>query len=92
MKITCSKGNFKIIQTKMNQDELLVLGSWSDIVRHFGSIRVFLINREESTFGIYVCKQECAEFMSKLIQDLDSNNWEDFTMDFAIRNLKNLSA
>ena len=92
MKITCSKRNFKIVQTKINQDELLVLGTWSDIVRHFGSTRVFLINREESTFGIYVCKQECAEFMSKLIQDMDSNNWEDLTMDFAIRNLQNLSA
>tara|TARA_R110002126_G_scaffold120755_4_gene261968 strand:+ start:155 stop:433 length:279 start_codon:yes stop_codon:yes gene_type:complete len=92
MKINCSKGNFKIIQTKANQDELLVLGSWLDLVRCFGSTRVFLINQKESTFGIYVCKQECADFMSKLIQDMDSNNWEDFTMDFAIRNLQNLSA
>jgi hypothetical protein len=92
MKITCSKGNFKIIQMKANQDELLVLGSWSDLVRCFGSIRVFLINREESTFGIYVCKQECADFMSKLIQDMDCSNWEDFTMDFANGNLQNLSA
>jgi hypothetical protein len=92
MKITSSKGNFKIIQTKKNQDELLILGTWMDIVRHFGSTRAFLINREESSFGIYVCKQECAEFMSKLIQDLDSNDWEDFSMDYQARNFQNLSA
>jgi hypothetical protein len=92
MKIASSKGNFKIIQTKINQDELLVLGSWSDIVRHFGSTRAFLINREQSSFGIYVCKQECAEFMSKLIQDLDTNDWEDLTLDYTAKNIRNLSA
>lgn len=92
MKVISSKGNFKIIQTKKNQDELLILGTWMDIVRHFGSTRAFLINLEESSFGIYVCKQECAEFMSKLIQDLDSNDWEDFSMDYTVRNKKNLSA
>lgn len=92
MKITCSKGNFKIIQTRVNQDELLVLGTWSDIVRHFGSTRAFLINRKESSFGVYVCKQECSEFMSKLIQDIDSNDWEEFTIDQRVRNSPNLSA
>jgi len=92
MKITSSKGNFKIIQTKKNHDELLILGSWSDIVRHFGSSRAFLINRKESSFGIYVCKQECAEFMSKLIQDMDSNDWEDLTLDYSVRNITNLTA
>jgi hypothetical protein len=92
MKITSSKGNFTIIQTKKNHDELLVLGSWMDIVRQFGSSRAFLINQKESSFGIYVCKQECAEFMSKLIQDMDCNDWQDFTVDFEVRKSQNLSA
>jgi hypothetical protein len=92
MKINCSKGNFKVIQTKKNHDELLILGSWSDIVKYFGSSRAFLINRKDSSFGIYICKQECADFMSKLIQDMDSNDWEDLTMDYTVNYYQNLTA
>ncbi len=92
MKIRCSKGNFKIIQTKINQDELLVLGFWSDIVKYFGSTRLFLVNQKESSFGIYVCKQECAELMSELIQTMGSKDLKDFTIDFAVRNSHNLPA
>jgi hypothetical protein len=65
------------------------LGFWSDIVKYFGSTRLFLVNQKESSFGIYVCKQEYAELMSELIQTMDL---KDFTMDFAVRNSHNLPA
>lgn len=81
MKITSIKGSFKVIQTIKNRDELLVLGSWIDLVRIFDSRRVFLVNKQESVFGIFLCKQECAEFMAKIIQEIDYNEWEDFTLD-----------
>ncbi len=81
MKITSFQGNFKVIQTIKNRDELLVLGSWKDLVRIFDSNRTFLINKKESLFGIYLCKQECSEFINKLIQDIDYHEWEDFNVE-----------
>ncbi|WPR74616.1 hypothetical protein [Algoriphagus sp. NG3] len=81
MKISSSKGRFKVIQTIKNRDELLILGSWSDLVRIFDSNRTFLVNKQESIFGIFLCKQECAEFMTKIIQEIDYHEWEDFTFD-----------
>lgn len=86
MKISSTKGNFKIIQTLKNRDELLILGSWNDLVGLFDSGRTFLINRADSLFGIYICKQECAEFMTKIIQDIDYHEWEDFRMEKPIMN------
>lgn len=81
MKISSLQGDFKIIQTIKNRDELLVLGSWKDLVRIFDSGRTFLVNKSESLFGIYLCKQECAEFMNKIIQDIDYHEWEDFNIE-----------
>ncbi len=92
MKIASSNGNFKIIQTIKNRDELLILGTWTNLVKHFGSARTFLVNQKESLFGIYVCKQECSEFMTKLIQDIDYHEWEDLKMDFKKNTYKHLSA
>lgn len=81
MKISTSNGDFKIIQTVKNQDELLILGSWSDIVKNFESTRAFLVNKSEGLFGIYVCKQECNDFLSNLLFSIDYNEWEDFKME-----------
>lgn len=92
MKINCSKGNFKIIQIRKNQDELLILGTWSDLVKCFDSSRVFSIDRNEPSFGIYVCKQECAEFMSKLIRDMDINDREELINNYPVRKSTNLTA
>ena len=92
MKISSSKGNFNITQTKKNRDELLVLGDWSDITRHFGGNRTFLVNRKDAVFGVYMCKQECAEFMSKLIQEIGFNDLEYFNADYKDRTLKKLSS
>lgn len=78
MKISSLQGDFKIIQTTKNRDELLVLGSRKDLVRIFDSSRTFLVTRNESLFGIYLCKQECAEFMNRIIQEIDCLKWEDF--------------
>lgn len=78
MKITSPKGNFKIIQTIKNRDELLILGSWNDIVKQFESERTFLVNKSEGLFGIYLCKKECNEFISQLMMSIDYNEWEDF--------------
>jgi L-rhamnose mutarotase len=83
MKITSSQGNYKVIQTIKNRDELLVLGSWTNLVKQFGSERTFLLDQENSVFGIYICKQECSNFMSKLIQDIVCQEWEDLKLDFA---------
>ncbi|PZX46364.1 hypothetical protein [Algoriphagus chordae] len=81
MKISSPIGDFKIIQTIKNRDELLILGSWQNLVKAFDSSRTFLVNRNDSLFGIYVCKQECAEFMNKIIQDIDYHEWEDFKIE-----------
>ncbi|WP_373400458.1 hypothetical protein V8V91_13020 [Algoriphagus halophilus] len=80
MKISTSKGNFKIIQTVKNQDELLILGSWNDLVNNFESSRVFLVNKPDSLFGIYVCKQECTDFLGELLLSINYNEWEDFKL------------
>lgn len=77
MKISSLQGDFKVIQTIKNRDELLVLGYWKDLVSKFESSRTFLVNRNESLFGIYLCKQECAEFLNRIIQDIDYHEWED---------------
>jgi hypothetical protein len=84
MKISSLQGNFKVIQTIKNRDELLVLGSWKDLVRIFDSSRTFLVNKNESLFGIYLCKKECAEFMNKIIQDIEYHEWEDFKVEKSI--------
>ncbi|MEP1257836.1 hypothetical protein [Algoriphagus sp.] len=81
MKISSLQGDFKVIQTIKNRDEVLVLGSWKDLVRMFDSSRTFLVNKSEALFGIYLCKQECAEFMNKIIQDIDYHEWEDFKIE-----------
>ncbi|MBN3581130.1 hypothetical protein JYB64_01950 [Algoriphagus aestuarii] len=81
MKITSSKGNFKIIQTIKNRDELLILGTWPDISKLFDSSRTFLVNKAEGLFGIYICKQECQDFISHLMLEIDYNEWEDFRME-----------
>lgn len=95
MKIISAHGNFKIIQTIKNRDELLVLSSWANLIKQFGSERPFMVNQKESVFGIYICKQECSVFMSKLIQDIDYYEWEewgDLKMDFTENRPKNLTA
>ncbi|MEN2281746.1 hypothetical protein AAGF08_06365 [Algoriphagus sp. SE2] len=81
MKITSPKGNFKIIQTIKNRDELLILGSWTDIVGQFESDRTFLVNKAEGLFGIYLSKQECNEFINQLMMAIDYNEWEDFRLE-----------
>jgi hypothetical protein len=81
MKISSLSGSFKIIQTVKDQDELLVLGSWSDLVKVFDSKRTFCINSKDGVFGIYLCKQECADLMLYLIQHIDYHEWEDFTLE-----------
>mgnify|MGYP006205758671 CR=1 FL=1 len=81
MKISSLNGSFKIIQTVKNQDELLVLGSWSDLVKIFDSKRTFCVNRKDGLFGIYLCKQECADLMVYLVQHIDYHEWEDFALE-----------
>ena len=76
MKISSLQGDFKVIQTIKNRDELLVLGYWKDLVSKFESSRAFLVNRNESLFGIYLCKQECVEFLNRIIQDIDYHEWD----------------
>ena len=83
MKISSLNGSFKIIQTIKNQDELLVLGTWADLVKIFDSKRAFCIDKKEGLFGIYLCKQECLELMTYLIQNIDYHEWEDFKLESA---------
>lgn len=81
MKIASLHGNFKIIQTIKNRDELLILGNWNELVKIFDSKRAFLVDKSTSLFGVYICKQECADFMCRIIQDIDYNEWEDFKIE-----------
>ncbi|SFO19268.1 hypothetical protein SAMN04488519_104235 [Algoriphagus ornithinivorans] len=81
MKISSAVGEFKILQTVKNRDELLVLGSWNDLVRLFDSSRTFLVNRTENLFGLYLCKQECADFLTKILQQIDNQDSEDFRIE-----------
>lgn len=81
MKISSLNGTFKIIQTVKNQDELLVLGAWADLVKIFDSKRTFCVDRKEGLFGIYLCKQECADLMVHLVQTIDYHEWEDFALE-----------
>lgn len=81
MKISTTLGNFKIIQTTKDRDELLMLGSWSDLVNFFDSSRAFLVNRDKQLFGVYLCKQECVELVAKAIQQIDFREWDRVSLD-----------
>lgn len=81
MKISTTIGDFKIIQTAKNRDELLILGSWSDLVSSFDSARAFMVNKDTQLFGVYLCKQECVEFITKAIQQIDFKDWDRFSLD-----------
>ncbi|UZD21969.1 hypothetical protein PBT90_00665 [Algoriphagus halophytocola] len=81
MKISSQTGNFKIIQTIKNRDELLVLGSWRDLIKVFASQRIFLVNKKESLFGLYLCKQECADFVYQIIQEINYCEWDAINLD-----------
>ncbi|WP_026956396.1 hypothetical protein [Algoriphagus vanfongensis] len=81
MKISSTFGNFRIIQTIQNKDQLLVIGTWADLVKLFDSGRTFLVNKPEQLFGVYLCKQECAEFLVKLLQDIDYKEFEKLKME-----------
>lgn len=81
MKISSNFGDFKIIQTIQNKDQLLVIGTWADLVKFFDSARTFLVNKPKRLFGLYICKQECAEFLVKLLQNLDHKEYEKLNME-----------
>lgn len=76
MEITCTYGSFKIVQKTENKDELLILSKWKSLSKVFGSNRIFMINKEDSIFGVYVCKQECAETLIELIKSIDYRDWD----------------
>lgn len=76
MEIKCSFGSFKIVQTMKNKDELLILSNWKSLCSIFGSNRIFLINKNEEVFGIYICKQECAEKLINLIKTIEYSDWD----------------
>ncbi len=73
MRLLSEKGDFTIVQTVKNKDELLISGSWHDLVKVFDSRRTFLIDKDNSNelYGVLSCKQECSEFLNKLIQEID---------------------
>ncbi len=81
MNITTSRGSYQIIQTVKNQDELLILANWMDLARLFDSKRIFLVNKKESLFGIYLCKQECAQKLFELIKNIDYKDWDHLNLD-----------
>ncbi|AFL84141.1 hypothetical protein Belba_1529 [Belliella baltica DSM 15883] len=84
MEITCTFGSFKIMQTMENKDELLIVSKWKSLSKVFGSSRIFMINKKESVFGVYVCKQECAETLIELIKSIDYRDWEHFKINSEI--------
>ncbi|UJP65628.1 hypothetical protein [Mongoliitalea daihaiensis] len=78
MQITTTYGTFKIIQLVSDKDELLMVSKWDSLVRIFESKRVFRLNQDDTSFGVYLCKQECAEILNHLIKTLDYKEWENF--------------
>ncbi|MCH7413283.1 hypothetical protein MM213_07305 [Belliella sp. R4-6] len=78
MEITCAFGTFKVVQTVKNKDELLIISKWKSLCSVFGSNRIFLINKKEEIFGIYICKQECAEKLINLIKSIEYKDWDQF--------------
>jgi len=76
MQITTSFGTFKIIQLVSDKDELLIVSKWDSLVHLFESKRVFRLNQEDPSFGVYLCKQECAEILNHLIKTLDYRDWD----------------
>ncbi|MHA7129704.1 hypothetical protein [Algoriphagus namhaensis] len=91
MKISTAIGKFKIIQTAQDRDELLMMGSWNDLVRSFDSSRTFLVDREKKLFGVFVCKQECLEFLSKALKQLDNQSWDQLQLDTGMETKKYLA-
>lgn len=91
MKISSALGDFKIIQTASNKDELLILGSWNDLVMSFDSTRAFMVCRDTKLFGVYLCKQECVEFMTKAIQQIDTQCWDGMNKSAALEHSKYLA-
>ncbi len=81
MNITTSRVSYQIIQTVKNEDELLILSNWTGLAQLFDSKRIFLVNKNESIFGIYVCKQECAQKLFELIKNIDYKDWDHLNLD-----------
>lgn len=81
MDITCTYGAYKIIQTIKNRDELLILSEWGSLNRLFESSRIFLINKKKALFGVYLCKQECAQKIIDLMENIDYQDWDQLKPD-----------
>lgn len=71
MNVNTTFGDFRIIQSMSKNDELLILSRWDSLVSLFDSSRVFLVNKRKNVFGVYLCKQECSELLSKMLKNVD---------------------
>ena len=71
MKISCTFGVFKIIQSISKSDELLMISDWESLVRIFDSKRVFMVSIEHRVFGVYLGRQECSEIFNKLLKNIE---------------------
>ena len=76
MNIHCTFGMFKIIQSVSNEDELLVLSQWESLKKLFEASRIFLVNNNDSVFGVYLAKKECLEAVNEMIKNIDYRDWD----------------
>lgn len=81
MNIQCSFGKFKIIQSVSDKDELLVLSKWESLKRLFEGSRIFLIDKRDSVFGVYLKKRECLEAINEMLKNMDYKEWDHLQVD-----------
>ncbi len=76
MNIECTFGNFKIIQTVADDEELLILSKWDSLKKFFASSRIFLVNQKDAVFGVYLNRKECLETISELLKNINYKDWD----------------
>lgn len=81
MVIQCTFGKFKIIQTVSKKDQMLILSSWESLKNLFDIGRVFLVNKRDAVFGVYLGRNECLEKIHEMLKNVDYKDWDYLHMD-----------
>ena len=81
MNIQCGFGKFKIIQSVSDKDELLVLSKWESLKHLFEASRIFMIDKRDAVFGVYLKKRECLEAINQMLKNIDYKDWDHLQVD-----------
>ncbi|AGA79956.1 hypothetical protein Echvi_3744 [Echinicola vietnamensis DSM 17526] len=77
MLITSTNGFLSVVNSPSNGDHLLVRAKCkTDLSRLFDERRIHPIQHETFNFGIFLCKQEFADTLIKMIKCIDYTNFE----------------